>query len=90
MDAKELENVNRVAISILRKLYLDEYIGRRHTAIENLPKGLKPKQVHYADKAIKYLFKEKLLVQKPTGYGKHVSLNHKQIRKIEAMLGIER
>jgi hypothetical protein len=90
LDAEELDKINQVAISILRKLYFDRKIGGSHTAIENLPKGLPKHMGHYTDKAIKYLFREKLLVQKSTGYGKHVSLNPKQIPKIEGILGIEK
>ena len=83
MVTKELENVNHIAIFILRKLYNDRKIGGR-------AKGLPKHMGHCADKAIKYLFKQRLIMPKPTGYGKHVSLNPNQLPKIEEMLGIEK
>lgn len=68
---------------ILRKLYRRRIIGGRHTAIENLIKGL-PK--HSRDKA-KYivieLIKENLILKKETSYGLQVSLNNEKIKQIK-------
>jgi len=84
-----LEKVNEVAKFILNKLYFAGYIGDRHTAKENLKKGLPSHMGHYAGKAIKSLIKENFIIEKPTSYGMEVSLNVDKISEIKEMLGIK-
>ncbi len=72
-------------VIILRKLFRHRYIGGKHTAIENLTKGLPKHAIGEAKQAVKELIKEKLLIEKPTSYGLQVSLNS---QKLEGILRI--
>ena len=74
---------------ILRKLYRLRVIGGKHTAVENLTKGLPSHAVGKAKEAVEHLIKEGLLIKKPTSYGLQVSLNHKRISEISKLLGAE-
>lgn len=89
MDAEQLKRINEAAIFILNKMYFDGRIGGRHTAIENLKKGLPSHLSHYADKAIGSLIKDNYIIKKPTSYGPQMSLNPERIPDIEDMLGVE-
>jgi hypothetical protein len=86
----DLENINKTARFILRRLYNDERFGGRHTAEVHLKKGIPPEYQRYTDKAIKLLYSKGLLVKKPTCYGTEVYLNPNKLAEIEDMLGIER
>ncbi len=73
--------------AILKKLYKKRIIGGKHTAIENLPKGF-PRNLHKEVLMVaNELFKEGLLIKKPTSYGLHVSLNPRMIEKILEEIG---
>ena len=74
---------------ILRKLYRHRIIGGKHTAVENLTKGLPKHIVGEAKEAVNELIKEGLLLQKPASYGLQVSLNPKKIDEITKIIGIE-
>lgn len=76
MDGMDLKKI------ILRKLFRRRVIGRKHTAIEHLTKGLPKHVVGNAKNAVKELIKEGLILSKPTSYGLQVSLNPEKIDKI--------
>ncbi len=67
---------------ILRKLFRRRIIGGKHTAIENLTKGLPKHAVGEAKNAINELAKEGLILSKHTSYGLQVSLNPERIDEI--------
>ncbi len=67
---------------ILRKLYRHRIIGAKHTAIENLTKGLPRHLAGEAKNIAKELVKEGLLLTKPTSYGLQVSLNPEKLDEI--------
>ena len=71
---------------ILRKLYRHRIIGRKHTAIENLSKGLPKHLVGEAKSAAEDLIKEGLIKSKPTSYGLQVNLNPQKIEMISTMV----
>jgi len=72
--------------TLLRRLLADRIIGGRHTAIENLPKGF-PKHLRGQVKdVVKDLFKEGLLLKKPTSYGLQVSLNPNRLAEIDRIV----
>ena len=71
---------------IIKKLFHHGYIGGRHTAIENLKKGLPSHCKGDAKNAAKELMKEEILLQKPTSYGLQVSLNPRKKAEIEKYL----
>ena len=81
--------MDKIEITILRKLYIHKKIGGSHTSIDNLPKGF-PKQLHKdVLVAAKELIKEGFLLSKPTHYGLEVSLNPRRINDIEKIIGIK-
>ena len=71
---------------ILRKLFRHRIIGGKHTAVENLTKGLPKHLVGVAKDAVKELIKEGFVLQKPTSYGLQVSLNPKRIDEITRII----
>jgi len=75
--------MDRFTKVILEKLLRHGYVGARHTALENLPKGF-PKHLHKeARKTAEELVKKGLIILKPTGYGLQVSLNSRMMAEIE-------
>lgn len=75
-----------VAKAILHKLLRHGYVGARHTALENLPKGL-PRCLHKeAMKTARKLIKKGFITVKPTSYGLQVSLNPHRIAEIEEII----
>lgn len=72
-----------IAKTLLHKLFRHGYIGAKHTAIENLPKGF-PKHLHKeVMKTAEKLIKNGLIILKPTAYGMQISLNPHKIAEIE-------
>jgi len=71
---------------IVKKLFLHQYIGGKHTAIENLKKGLPGHLRGSIKNAVHELVKEEVLLLKPTSYGLHVSLNPQKREAIEHYL----
>lgn len=78
--------MNKIEITVLRKMYLYGYIGKRHTSLDNLPKGFPKNERGNVDKAVKKLIKQNYIVKKPTGYGVHCSLNAQKIKEIESII----
>jgi len=75
--------MDRFAKVILEKLLRHGYVGARHTALENLPKGF-PKHLHKeARKTAEELVKKRLIVLKTTGYGLQVGLSPRVMAEIE-------
>lgn len=71
---------------ILKKLRRRDYWGEKHTAFDELPKGL-PKHLRGdAKEAAEELLKEGLLLSKSTGYGRHVSLNPQRKADIDRII----
>lgn len=67
---------------ILRKLYRHRIIGGKHTAVENLTKGLPKHVVGDAKEAVSELIKAGFIIPKRTSYGMQVSLNPEKINEI--------
>lgn len=82
----ENEAYNKYKFKILWKLYDHHYIGKRHTPIENLPKGLPPHEYGACSSVVEDLIKERLLLPKKTGHGLDVSLNPRRIKEIREFL----
>ena len=71
---------------ILKKLRRHEYWGGRHTAFDDLTKGI-PKHLRgEAKDAAEELIVEELLLPKQTGYGLHVSLNPQKKAEIDNLI----
>jgi hypothetical protein len=74
------------AKTILHKLLRHGYIGAKHTALENLPKGFPKHMNREILKTAEKLRKMGLLTLKPTGYGLQVSLNPHRMVEIEKII----
>ncbi len=71
---------------ILYKLAKHGYIGGRHTAFDNIPKGA-PQHLHKEIlETARQLVKEGFLLLKPTGYGLHVYLNPRKMDEITEII----
>lgn len=73
-------------IIIIRKLFRHRVIGGKHTAIENLTKGIPSNLRGQAKEVAKELIKEGLLLTKPAAYGLQVSLNPERLSEIIKLL----
>ena len=71
---------------IVKKLFHHGYIGGRHTAAENLQKGLPSHFKGDVKDAVHELVREEILILKPTSYGLHVSLNPRKREEIDLYL----
>jgi hypothetical protein len=77
---------DKIAKTILARLYADRIIGAKHTAFENLQRGF-PKHLRgEARKAAKELIKKEVIMLKPTSYGLQVSLNPYKMAETEEMI----
>ena len=75
-----------VKAKILFKLARRRNWGNSHTAFDNLKKGFKPRDYDLVKKVSEGLIKENLIFRKPTVYGLHVSLNHKNAQEIKRII----
>jgi hypothetical protein len=78
--------LSKIEKHILFKLYRNFYIGRRHTSVDNIVKGLPKHTRGEAKKAVRSLIKRGYILSKPTSYGAQVSLNPRMIAKIKQAL----
>ncbi len=67
--------VDKIKSFIIKKMFYHNYIGGKHTAVENLSKGLPGHFKGDIKKAIYKLIKNKIIIPKRTFYGLQVSLN---------------
>ena len=72
---------------ILRKLFRHRLIGGKHTAVENLTKGLPKHLIGKAKETLNELIKEKFLIPKSTSYGLQISLNPEKVNEILKIIG---
>lgn len=81
-----MDKRNLVKAKILFRLARRRNWGNSHTAFDNLKKGFKPKDYALVKEIAEDLIKENFLFKKPTGYGLHVSLNHKKAFEIKEIV----
>jgi hypothetical protein len=79
--------LDEVSSVILRKLYYDNRIGKKHISLENLKTGFPSHLKGDIDKKLKKLVKENLVLQHPTSYGPQFALNPKRLQEIINILG---
>ena len=79
--------VDDVSKAILRKLYYDNRIGKRHISLENLKTGFPSHLKGDVDKKLKRLVKDNLVLQHPTSYGPQFALNPQRLQEIINTLG---
>jgi len=74
--------------SILEKMLRHQYIGAKHTSIDNLPKGF-PKHLRKdVLEAARDLIKKGYITAKPTSYGMEVSLNPTRLKETIKLLDL--
>ena len=73
---------------IIETLYIHTYFDARHTSTKNATKGIKKDQQDKADKELKELRKQGIIIFHPTSHGMQVSLNSEQLREIKKILNI--
>jgi len=78
--------LDKYSIGVLRKMYFYEYIGGRHTSIDNLQKSFATHERGNVKKIVKKLIKAGYIVPKSTGSGLHCSLNMNLINEIEKLI----
>jgi len=88
-----MNSLELIKAKLLFKLARIRNWDNSHTAFDNLKKGFKPREHLLVKKAAEELIKKNFLFKKPTGYGLHVSLNHKKGMEIKQtifeLLGIK-
>ena len=78
--------LDKTSKALLRKMLAQEFSGGRHSSEEALSRGFPSHEKGNVKKSLKKLVKLNLIIPKPTGYGKHYSLNHSMIGEIEKYL----
>lgn len=76
-------------IALLRKMYLHNFIGEKHTSADNIPKGFPKDQRGEIKKALKKLIRNGYVTPKITSYGTEVSLNPRKIMEIRQLISEE-
>ena len=76
-----------VSKAILRKLFYDNRIGKKHISLENLKTGFPSHIKGDVDKKLKKLVKENLILVHPTSYGPQYALNPQRLNEIVGILG---
>lgn len=70
---------------ILRRMLFSRQSGERHTAIENLAKGVPSHMRGEMKDAANDLIRKGYIVPKTTNYGRQVALNQNRIQELEKM-----
>ena len=73
--------------AILRKLFYDKRVGKKHISLENLKTGFPSHIKGDVDKKLKKLVKDNLVLQHPTSYGPQFALNPQRLQEIIGILG---
>jgi len=79
--------VDDVSKAILRKLFYDNRIGKKHISLENLKTGFPSHLKGDIDKKLKRLVKDNQILQHPTSYGLQYALNPQRLQDIMDILG---
>lgn len=77
---------NQLKALILDKLSRHTYWGGKHTAFDNLQKGVPSNLRNEMKTAGKELIKEGFLIPKPTSYGLQISLNPRKKDEINEFI----
>jgi hypothetical protein len=80
---KKLATDEDIKRTILRKMVRHEYIGGKHTSIENLPKGFPKSERARVLKIAKRMLKEGYFIPKRKPDALHVSLNPRILSQIK-------
>jgi len=78
-----------IKLAILRKMLRLEFIGGRHTLVDNLPKGFPKSERGRIMKVVKRMHRDGYFIVRAKGDGLHVSLNPKILRQVRYELESE-
>lgn len=78
--------IDDLSKAILRKLFYDNRIGKKHISLENLKTGFPSHIKGDVDKKLKKLIKDNLVLQHPTSYGPQFALNPQRLQEIIGIL----
>jgi len=73
---------------ILRKMLMHRWIGGKHTAIDNLPKGFPPGVRNDVSQVVEVLIREGFIVRKPINYREQVYLSPKRVYEAKKIVGM--
>lgn len=76
------EEYKKFKLAVLRKMLRYEYIGGRHTSVENLSKGFPRSEKNKVMRVVKKMRKEGYFIIKKKRDSLHVSLNPKRLPEI--------
>ena len=71
---------------ILRKMARHRWWAGKHTAYDNIPKGFPNDLWKDVKNELEQLIREGFIMEKPTGYGLHISLNIRMKAEIEKII----
>ena len=77
---------DKIRRTLLRKMFYHEFIGAKHTSIDNLPKSFPGDKKKKIMKVVYTLIKEGYFILKPKPDSLHVSLNPKMLKKIRDII----
>ena len=84
-----MEKLTHIHREILRRMFVHHYIGGCHTDEKNVIKFLPKHERGVGKDALEDLIKWGFVMEKVTGYGRHVSLNPRAISEVHAILAEE-
>ncbi len=79
--------IDDLSKAILRKLFYDNRVGKKHISLENLKTGFPSHIKGDVDKKLKKLVKDNLVLQHPTSYGPQFALNPQRLQEVIGILG---
>ena len=79
---------NELKAAVLRKMLMHHWIGGKHTALDNIPKGFPMHMRSDVARVTEDLIREGFIMRKPTSYGEHVSLNPKMVYEAKKLAGM--
>jgi ElaB/YqjD/DUF883 family membrane-anchored ribosome-binding protein len=89
LEARGASPFKTAKAKILQNLLRKENIGGKHTSWEAALRGLTGPERESGSAALEDLIRMGLVVEKPTGYGRHVSLNAKRLKDTRAVINGE-
>jgi hypothetical protein len=80
---------DEIVYHVIYYLFNQHYIGKRHTNIENVARGVPKHDQGSCISVARDLLKQRLLIPKKTKHGFNISLNPRMIKEIRKILNIK-
>ena len=72
-----------IKLAVLRKMLRHEYIGERHTSVDNLPKGFPKSERGSVKKVVQQMAREGYFIVRPKPDSIHVSLDPRILPQVK-------